>query len=830
MASATPVTALRNAGLALDAVTDAAACRTNGARQRPLDLRLSLHRDLDAIADEWRRFERTADCTAFQTVDWLATWQRHIGVHENAQPVIAVARFGDGAIAFMLPLAVEARRSARRLCWLGQDLNDYNAPLLASDFAERVTAAGFLAAWHELCARIQRDPMLRYDWIELEKMPEMVGRQANPFFHLASAANPSGAHFTLLGDVWKTFYEAKRSSSTRRRDRTKRKHMSAFGDVVFRTCTADDTLHTLQTLMEQKRRLFGHRGIPDMFAQPGWREFFLDIATNPATRHIVHVSYVRIGETCAAANLGVVFGDTYYHMLASYDDGELARYGPGALHLRELLAYAIEQKLRRFDFTVGDEPYKLEWSDVHVVLRDYTAPATWRGWPAWLRSSLRRPVKRYIKQTPWAWWLACQYRLLAGSLFRRRQQAPAPAKQAATALSSSRPPFACVLGDMDLLRPIASAGIRCAVVARPGAPSLYSRFAQARLSWSDFSADAEALVDHLVRFGRAQSEPPVLFYEEDAQLLMVSRLRERLLPAFRFVIADAGLVEDLVDKARFQALAERHALPVPAARLIDPATSNPDDLDLVFPVVVKPLMRLGRWNDKIGLRKALSADSAEALRALWPLLQQLDGKLLAQELIAGAETRLESYHCYVDRQGSIAGEFTGRKLRTHPSAFGHTTALEITDADDVRRQGRAIAERLGLTGVAKFDFKRDPHGALRLLEINPRFTLWHHAGALAGINIPAMVFADLTGTPRPPAAGARPGVRWCRAWLDFPAARDTGVPLHGWLAWILRCEAKSSLSWDDPLPFVRSAYFRLVGRHIAQAFGRSANGQHWIGS
>jgi D-aspartate ligase len=800
-------------------------------RRLPQDLRLALHRDLDAIEAEWRRFERAADCTAFQTFDWLATWQRHVGVCENTGPVIAVASFADGAIAFMLPLAIEAKRSARRLCWLGQDLNDYNAPLLAKDFSERVTPDRFLAAWRELCARMQRDPMLRYDWIELEKMPEMVGGQVNPFFHLALAANPSGAHFTLLGDDWNTFYEAKRSSSTRRRDRTKRKHMSAFGDIVFRTCPADDVPHTLQTLMEQKRRLFAHKGIPDMFAQPGWREFFLDIATNPATRHLVHVSHVRIGETFAAANLGAVFGDTYYHMLASYDDGELARYGPGALHLRELLAYAIGQKLRRFDFTIGDEPYKLEWSDVHVKLRDYTAAATWRGWPAWLQSSLRRPVKRYIKQTPWAWRIACQYRSLVGSLFRRPQPASEPARPAAAALSSSRPPFACVMGDMDLLRPIASAGIRCAVVTRPGVPSLYSRFAQARLCWSDFSADAETLVDQLVRFGRAQSEPPVLFYEEDAQLLMISRFREQLKPAFRFIVADAPLVEDLVDKARFQLLAERHALPVPAARLINPASSNPDDLDLVFPVVLKPLTRLTQWNEKIGLRKALSADSAEALRAVWPLLQELDGgELLAQELIAGAEARIESYHCYVDRLGSIAGEFTGRKIRTHPSVFGHTTALEITDAADVRRQGRTIAERLGLTGVAKFDFKRDPHGTLRLLEVNPRFTLWHHAGALAGVNIPAMVFADLTGTPRPQAVQARPGVRWCRVWSDFPAARAAGVPLGRWLAWILRCEAKSSLSWDDPLPFARSAYFRLIGRHIAQAAGRSPNGQHWIGS
>src|SRR5215470_19812901 len=40
-----------------------------------------------------------------------------------------------------------------------------------------------------------------------------------------------------------------------------------------------------------------------------------------------------------------------------------------------------------------------------------------------------------------------------------------------------------------------------------------------------------------------------------------------------------------------------------------------------------------------------------------------------------------------------------------------------------------------LTGVAKPDFKRAPDGRLLLLEINPRFNLWHHLGAVAGVNL-----------------------------------------------------------------------------------------------
>lgn len=396
---------------------------------------------------------------------------------------------------------------------------------------------------------------------------------------------------------------------------------------------------------------------------------------------------------------------------------------------------------------------------------------------------------------------------------------------------AQRTALACVMGDMDLLQPVAMGGIPAAVVTRLGVPSLYSRFATSRLHWDDFSQNNDELLEALSRLAATQSEPPVLFYQEDAQLLFVSRRREELSRAFRFVVAGAPLVEDLVDKARFQALAARCELPVPPARRFHPADLEAGALGVDFPLIIKPLTRVERWESLFGLRKALSADSAEALRALWPSLRAFDAELLAQKLIAGAETRIESYHCYVDRHGAMAGEFTGRKIRTYPASFGHTTALEITDAPDVQRLGCDIVSRIGLTGVAKLDFKRDSDGKLHLLEINPRFTLWHHAGAVAGVNIPAIVYADLTGLPRPPAACAKAGVRWVRAWKDFPAARDTGMPLPEWLRWAAGCEAKSALAWNDPMPVVRSTLHRLLERlGLNDTTALRRGGRQWIGA
>lgn len=386
-------------------------------------------------------------------------------------------------------------------------------------------------------------------------------------------------------------------------------------------------------------------------------------------------------------------------------------------------------------------------------------------------------------------------------------------------LRARRPPggpLAFVLGDMDLLRPLGLAGIRCAVIAPENSWLAHSRYTERLLPFAVDEDREDEWVEALVTLGLREAQPPVLFFQEDAHLLRVSRHRRRLEKAFRLALPDADFVEQLVDKARFQRLSEARGLPVPRTRTLRPTPdSQPPDLDLRYPLIVKPLTRLESWASIEQGGKAIALGDASDLDALWPRLIAAGIDLLAQELIPGPESAIESYHVYVDAQGEVAGEFTGRKIRTYPAIYGHSTALTLTDirtqGADVAALGRDVAARIGLRGVAKFDFKRAPDGSLHLLEINPRFNLWHHLGAVAGVNLPALVYADLTGHARPRAAIARAGACWCRPKEDLLAAREAGASTLSWLLWAARCEA-SSIRWDDPMPFIKPRLNRLMRR------------------
>jgi predicted ATP-grasp superfamily ATP-dependent carboligase len=313
-----------------------------------------------------------------------------------------------------------------------------------------------------------------------------------------------------------------------------------------------------------------------------------------------------------------------------------------------------------------------------------------------------------------------------------------------------------------------------------------------------------ALADRFVRHARGLGTPPVLFYGSDEPMVFVSRFRRELGEAFRFVIPDRELVEALVDKARFSVLAAELGLPVPATLVVEPgAVPAPlEILKLGFPFVLKPKKLDRTWLPVDPLRaKAMRVDSMYEWRMLWPRLAALGAPVIAQQYVEGPESRVESYHVYVAEDGEIVAQFTGRKIRTLPTQRGDSTALILTDDPALRELGRRLVRRLDLRGVAKLDFKRAPDGRLYLLEVNARLTLWNHVAARAGINIPALVYADLTGRPRPPVAAPPTGATWCHP-KDAVAARREGVPFGKWLAWAVRSDAKAFWSWRDPMPLV----------------------------
>jgi CelD/BcsL family acetyltransferase involved in cellulose biosynthesis len=145
-----------------------------------IDVRLEIHRSLSEVERDWCKFEQEADATAFQSFAWLATWQSHVGSAQGVLPVIIIGRDERHNILFLLPFAISSMGFVHQLTWLGSELCDYNAPLLAPGVSARLKGSTFGLLWQRIVQRLRCETDLQFDLINLEKMPDRVGAQCNP--------------------------------------------------------------------------------------------------------------------------------------------------------------------------------------------------------------------------------------------------------------------------------------------------------------------------------------------------------------------------------------------------------------------------------------------------------------------------------------------------------------------------------------------------------------------------------------------------------------------------------------------------------------------------
>src|SRR5690606_28708044 len=128
-------------------------------------------------------------------------------------------------------------------------------------------------------------------------------------------------------------------------------------------------------------------------------------------------------------------------------------------------------------------------------------------------------------------------------------------------------------------------------------------------------------------------------------------------------------------------------------------------------------------------------------------------------------------------------------------------------------------------GICGAEYKRDPRdGRLKIIEINPRPTLWFQATHDAGKRIAEAAVRDLAGKPQPDDSPQDDSLRWRYGLKDMASARfyrrDGGRCVFP-APEVSSAEGARANSWpvfasDDPLPalveplgYLRKAWGRL---------------------
>jgi predicted ATP-grasp superfamily ATP-dependent carboligase len=294
------------------------------------------------------------------------------------------------------------------------------------------------------------------------------------------------------------------------------------------------------------------------------------------------------------------------------------------------------------------------------------------------------------------------------------------------------------------IRELALAGHEIFLVDIAGGCAFHSRYVQR--SHCVRMDDLQQVEQWLLSRFAASRTRPVLLPTSDVFVEFIMKRSSKLSAVFDFPATYAGVAARLLDKFSFHDLCRLHDLPTPGLwHAADAVALSQLRDEIPYPCILKPIY-IHRARTYLKGRKVLIVNSANELELLAKSLPEDVGGWVVQEIIPGPESCITLFGGYLDKQGQLRQGFTGRKLRQYPPGFGSASLVTSQPCPETRKAALEFLQKIEFRGVCGAEFKRDPRdGVLKIIEINPRPTLWFQLIHDSGCRVVEALVRDQAG-------------------------------------------------------------------------------------
>lgn len=328
-----------------------------------------------------------------------------------------------------------------------------------------------------------------------------------------------------------------------------------------------------------------------------------------------------------------------------------------------------------------------------------------------------------------------------------------------------------------------------------------------RLRCPDPQQDLAAWTAFMQDLGSRFEDPPPLLPTTDEFVVAMEQTADQLQPHYRTHGFGRGLRAELTAKQTTFEHAQRAGVPCPRTQLVDSEEELSKFIsDSSSPVLLKPDLppswRTGSIAELVAGRKVLTGDE-EQLLAGYRQIAPWCSRVVAQEIIPGADDQLFYWCGFVGPEGRVGGRLVGRKRRIAPIHYGSATFVELTDQPELEELCERFLVSLGYCGLCGIEFKQDSRdGEFKLIEVNPRYGLWDDIGVPVGVDLAAEAAASLWGRETTVCRPRHSRQKWVELIRDVGSyrryRRESLLTTGQWLRSLWPPIVVNDLSWRDP--------------------------------
>ncbi|MBJ6132310.1 GNAT family N-acetyltransferase [Ochrobactrum sp. Q0168] len=361
---------------------------------------IEVHDRVDDLSDDWPDANDGNGCAlfVFQSKTFLRAWEATYGKARKAQLCLVEVRDQDQRPVLFVPLYIQQQHGARVLAFTDDGVADYNAPILF-DHAQTWDAVSADALLQGIVAALPP-----FDIAAFDKMPETVEGRPNPFWYISNRDCAEATQWITLDRPLPDIEASIRGLRTIKKRGKALRQAGRYRFLVTRT--AEERATILDAMLRQKQRRFVETRVPGFDAHPEKRQFFETVTEPLAARNALHFSALTMDDEVVATMWSVTRNRHYCAMVTTFEDGVWNKYSPGKVLILRLIEALKADDYDCFDLGFGNEPWKQDFANRTIPLRDYIAARTPRGKLSLARQQLitsLRSTRLYQRLRPLKW-------------------------------------------------------------------------------------------------------------------------------------------------------------------------------------------------------------------------------------------------------------------------------------------------------------------------------------------------------------------------------------------------------------------------------------------
>lgn len=299
------------------------------------------------LENEWAYLVNLCQISVFQTYSWQSIWHKTINKADTKNSIIIISVYSNNNVVAIIPFEKKQFLNLNILCLTGFPFADYCDCLIDKIFFNSHPNA--------------KDQIIKYilkiDNIDLIKMDNII--EDNNIHNLFSKQGFKKNYFNSY-----QFYNLNKYNETMSKkfiNDTKRqiKRLKIFGELSFDIANSDNQKNDIFNFFIKHKK-------KQLIKTNSWNYLnnknYLNFLKNIYIINCNHLSCITLNKKIISVHMGNIFDKKIFYLFPAYD-ANYSKYSPGNILIFELIKNLSLNGINEFDFTTGNESYKLKLSN-----------------------------------------------------------------------------------------------------------------------------------------------------------------------------------------------------------------------------------------------------------------------------------------------------------------------------------------------------------------------------------------------------------------------------------------------------------------------------------